>query len=287
MRTLATIKNQYDNTLRTLEWSNAVAKNFMTAIKNPIIIDKKDMIPQWKFCTVLGEKRCTENMGVTDVLILDFDDNNYSIKEFENDFREYFYVLHTSHSYDGVKQKFRVFLFLNKEYDIQRLFFKSPITAFSPYHFFIKFFPHVDPASFVRGQFFKVPAIKYAGAPYYYHTNNGKLFNPVKSIGYEFQMAYDNCVEKYENHLRKQQKQYDFYKKVNGCVDLSKAKTYINEKIESAGEGGRHNTIFGLACWFKKIGGTYNEFAEMMPSWADAAYAKQLRHIEVEWPKLK
>ena len=92
MRTIQTIQNQYDNIMKPLVWSDKVAKNFLNCIKNPIVIEKKDMIPQWKICTVNDNKRRTESIGSTDVLILDYDDPNYSIKEFEDNFREYFYA---------------------------------------------------------------------------------------------------------------------------------------------------------------------------------------------------
>lgn len=287
MRTLQTIKNQYDNNLLGMEWNDNIARKFLNCIKNPIIVEKKDMIPQWKFCTALGKKRCTESMGMTDVLILDFDDATYSMQEFMNNFREYFYILHTSHSYDGMNQKFRVFLFLDQEYDIQRLFFKASDKTFSPYHYLINYFEHVDPASFVKAQFFKIPAIKEKNAPYFYHLNNGKLFNMINVLGFEFKMAYDYCIEKQEAHLRKLQKTYEKWRKKYGGVDLTKAKEFIEQKIESTNEGGRHNTIFGLACWFKKIGGSYEEFSQIIPSWADRDFHKQLRHIELEWTKLR
>ena len=286
-RQLNIINNQYDNVMKPLTWSNKVAKNFINSIKNPLIIEKKDMIPQWKFCTILDTKRRTESIGSTDVLILDFDDPDYSIKEFEDAFREYFYVLHTSHSYDGTNQKFRVFLFLDQEYEINRLFYKCYNQAFSPYHFLVNYFPHADKASFIKCQFFKCPALKYKGAPYYYNCHNGKLFDPVNAIGFEFKMAYDCCVEKQEAHLKKMEKQAALYRKMHGSVDLSHAKQYINEKIETCESGGRHMQILGLACWFKKIGGTYKEFEEIMPSWADKNYHKQMEHIRQEWDRFR
>ena len=263
MRTIQTIQNQYDNLMKPLVWSDKVAKNFLNCIKNPIVVEKKDMIPQWKICTVSDTKRRTESIGSTDVLILDYDDPNYSIKEFEDSFREYFYVLHTSHSYDGTNQKFRVFLFLDKEYDINRMFYKCFNQAFSPYHFLVNYFPHADKASFVRAQFFKVPCVKYKGAPYYYSCHNGKLFDPASAIGFEFRMAYEYCVEKQEEHLKQLEKRAKWYRKMHGSIDLTNAKQYINEKIETCEAGGRHMQILGLACWFKKIGGTFKEFEEI------------------------
>ena len=287
MRTIQTIQNQYDNIMKPLVWSDKVAKNFLNCIKNPIVIEKKDMIPQWKICTVNDNKRRTESIGSTDVLILDYDDPNYSIKEFEDNFREYFYVLHTSHSYDGSNQKFRVFLFLDKEYDINRMFYKCFNQAFSPYHYLVNYFLHADKASFVKCQFFKVPAVKYKGAPYYYSCHNGKLFDPVNAIGFEFRMAYEYCVEKQEEHLKQLEKRAKWYRKMNGSIDLTNAKQYINEKIETCEEGGRHMQILGLACWFKKIGGTFKEFEEIIPSWADKGFHRQMEHIRHEWDKFR
>ena len=286
-RQLNIINNQYDNIMKPLVWSNKVARNFINSIKNPLIIEKKDMIPQWKFCSILDTKRRTESIGSTDVLILDYDDPNYSIKEFEDSFREYFYVLHTSHSYDGTNQKFRVFLFLDKEYDINRMFYKCFNQAFSPYHYLVNYFLHVDKASFTRCQFFKVPAVKYKGAPYYYSCHNGKLFDPVNAIGFEFRMAYEYCVEKQEEHLKQLEKRAKWYRRMNGSIDLTNAKQYINEKIETCEEGGRHMQILGLACWFKKIGGTYKEFEEIIPSWADKGFHRQMERIRHEWDKFR
>ena len=63
MRTIQTIENQYDNVMKPLVWSEKVAKNFINVIKHPVIVEKKDMIPQWKFCTVTDSKRRTESIG--------------------------------------------------------------------------------------------------------------------------------------------------------------------------------------------------------------------------------
>lgn len=285
-RQLNIINNQYDNIMKPLIWSKSVAKNFINSIKNPLIIEKKDLIPQWKFCTIKGTKRQTENIDSTDVLILDFDNPIYTIKEFENTFRNFMFILHTSHSYDGTNQKFRVFLFLDKEYDIQLLFFKCHNEAFSPYHFMLKYFPMADKASFTKCQFFKVAAIKEKNAPYYYKINNGELFNPFKELGFEFKMAYELCEEKQAEYLLKKKKEGEMIRKMKGDMNLDNAKKYVANKIENAASGERHNTIFSCAAWFKKIGGTYDEFTDMEPSWADRAYYKQIRRLASEWDRL-
>jgi hypothetical protein len=287
MRTLQYIENQFDNVMKALEWNKSTQSKFTYVIKHPLIITEKSMIPQWKFCTVNGDKRCTDNIGMSDIIILDFDDPTYSIKEFEKTFREFRYVLHTSHSYDGTNQKFRVFLFLNQEYDLNRLFFKCHNTAFSPYHMLINYFNKVDKASFVRAQFFKLPAIKEKGAPYYYKFNNGRLFNPYTDIGFEMKMAYEYCVDKQEEYLKELDKENQKYRSKFGKINLTKAREYIAETIENTPNGERHNQIFSLACWFKRIGGTYDEFEQNMPSWADGSYNKQMKHIRLEWARLR
>ena len=287
MRTLQYIKNQFDNVMKPMVWDKTTQAKFMYIIKHPLVIKEKSMIPQWKFCTSSGDKRCTDNIGVSDILILDFDDPSYSIKTFENSFREFRYILHTSHSYDGVNQKFRVFLFLNEEYDLNRLFFKCHNTAFSPYHMLVNYFDCVDKASFVKAQFFKMPAITESNKPYYYKFNNGRLFNPFVDIGFEMKMAYEYCVDKQEEYLKELDRENQKYRSKFGKINLDKAREYIAECIENTQDGERHNQVFSLACWWKRIGGSYEEFEQNMPSWADSSYNKQMKRIRLEWAKLK
>ena len=116
------IKSQFDNKMVPLELNEGVMNNIIKCIKDPITCPNKDNIPQWKFCTVKGNIRCNDNMDKTNILILDYDDVGYSYQEFEDRFRGYKYFLHTSYSYNGTNSKFRVLLFLDKEYEIDRLF---------------------------------------------------------------------------------------------------------------------------------------------------------------------
>lgn len=280
---LVTINNQFDNTMQCIGMNNDVFARITNLIRNPLIVPDKSMIPQWKFCTVNGEKRCTENIGSTDILILDFDDASYTIKEFENRFKMYKYMLHTSHSYDGQNNKFRVLLFMDKEYDINRLFFKCHDKTFSPYHYLLNYFPHIDPASFVKAQFFKMPALKVPGAPYYYNMHNGKLWSPECIEGFPF--AYALCEQKQEEYIRTIDAENK--KRRDQNQDLTKAKEYVKRKLDEMPAGIRHNGVFGLAAWFSGIGGTYQEFCAIpRPAWADRQYDKQIRRLANEWYKI-
>jgi len=44
--------------------------------------------------------------------------------------------------------------------------------------------------------------------------------------------------------------------------------------------------VFGLASWFAGIGGTYAEFSQIRPPWADKQYDKQIKRLANEWYKI-
>lgn len=281
---LVTINNQFDNKMQTVVVDKDVFAKIVNLVKHPLIIPDKTLIPQWKFCTTRGEKRCTENIGSTDMLILDFDDANYTIREFENSFKIYKYILHTSHSYNGKNNKFRVLLFLDKEYDINRLFYKCHDKTFSPYQFMLNSFPHVDPASFVKAQFFKMPALKEPNAPYYYSFHNGKLWSPERIEGFPF--AYALCEQKQEEHIRTIAAENKKNRDPN--QDMTKALDFVKRKLDAMPAGLRHNGVFGLAVWFAGIGGSYDEFRSIpRPTWADRKFDKQIEKLANEWHKLR
>lgn len=282
---IQTIKSQYDSNMQSIEMTDNVLKNLIESVKTPLVVENKETIPQWKFCTVKGKKRCTDNMDSTNILILDFDDAGYSYQEFENQFREFKYILHTSYSYNGQNSKFRVLLFLDKEYEINRMFCKIPNEpTFSPYHYLLNYFKHVDPASFVKAQFFKVPAKSSKTAPYYFNLHNGREFILDKDIeGYY--MAYNRCLDKEKEQAKQRQIKAAVLKtQMNG--DLTKAIEYVKRKMEQAPPGMRHNAIFGLAAWYSKCGGDYATFSQIRPTWADKKYDNQIKRLEKEWDKI-
>ena len=88
------INNQFDSELKTVELTEKTYNNILESVKKPIVVVDKSKIPQWKFCTIKGNKRCTENMDKTNMLILDFDDSTYTYQEFEHQYQEYKYILH-------------------------------------------------------------------------------------------------------------------------------------------------------------------------------------------------
>lgn len=288
------IKNQFDSEMRPMDLNESTYKKIIDIVKKPIVIQNKAQIPQWKFCTVSCNKRCNDSMDKTNVLILDFDDSTYTYQEFEHQFQEYQYILHTSYSYDGKNSKFRVLLFLDKEYEIKRLFCKINDTNYdnrskeinlrSPYHLLLAYFQHVDPASFVKSQFFKVPAIATNNSPYYYNIHKGELFCPGKVIvGYG--IAYDKCIS-IEKEIQRNNYHKAMVLKTQFKGDLTKAVDYVKRKMEEAPIGMRHNCIFGLAAFFSKIGGDYYTFSQIKPSWADKKYETQIKRLQKEWTKI-
>ncbi len=283
---LVTIDSQYDNIMKVRKMDKETNDLFYKIIKEPLIVEDKNLIPQWKFCSVVEgkEKRRSENILNTDVLLLDFDDSRYNRVNFEKMFSEYRFIIHTSHSYDGTNTKFRVILPLHDVYSFEKMFGKCYDKSFSAYDILLNYFQYLDSASLVRAQFFKMPAIRSVGAPYYYKINDtDKLFSLYEIEGFSF--AYSLGLEKQKEFNKKREMKYK--KKYSG-VDLTKAKEYISRESEKLLEGERHLGIFGLACWFKKLGGTFSEFQSITnPSWSDSKFRRQLKRLENEWYSLK
>lgn len=282
---LQTIKSQYDSEMVSFDLNDEIQKNIIKCVKEPLVVENKEIIPQWKFCTIKGNKRCNDNIDSTNILILDFDDAKYSYQEFENDFKHYKFILHTSYSYDGTNSKFRVLLFLDQEYEFNKLLCKiNDDKLYSTYHYLLNFFPHVDPASFVKAQFFKIPAKKTKDSPYYYKFNNGKLLSLIDDIP-GFKLAYNNCLTVQKNEAENRRIKAVVKKtQLNG--DLTKAIEFVKKKMEEAPAGMRHNAIFGLASWFSKCGGDYFTFAQLRPTWADKKYDDQIKRLAKEWDKI-
>jgi hypothetical protein len=276
------IKSQFDNVMVPLEINEGVMKNVIHCIEDPITCPNKDNIPQWKFCTVKNNIRCNDSMDKTNILILDFDDKGYSYEEFEDRFRRYKYFLHTSYSYDGFNSKFRVLLFLDKEYDIERMFCRNTEALYSPYSLLLTYFNHVDKASFVKSQFFKVPAIKDKTSPYYYNIHDGELFDMNNIPQYMF--AYLNCLEHREHDRRDRETKARVFRTQSG--DLTKALDFVKRKMEETPAGERHNAVFGLGAWYKHCGGDYLTYSRIKPTWADKKFDKQMQRLEREWNKL-
>lgn len=273
------IDNQYDNKLKSFPLKDSY-NNLLEIISTPYIISDKNMIPQWKICTVTGDTRKTENMGKTNVLFLDYDSNNFSIKDFELKFSEYKYILHTSHSYNGENNNFRVLLFLDKTYEINSIFDRCVDVSFSPFHILLNYFKYVDQASFIRAQFFKMPAKASEDSPYYYSIHNGKLFSLTSIEG--FSLSLFNCRIINENYYKKLDDEHS--SKYNPNQDMTAAKNFIYRKLEELKKGERHFGVFGLASWFSSIGGSFSDFYDIeRPSWADRNFMKQIEGFKDDW----
>ena len=268
-----------------LELNEKTWGNIIDIVKKPLLCTDKNLIPQWKFCTSKGDKRCNDNIGSTNILLLDYDDSTYTIKEFEDRFSRYRYILHTSYSYDGKNSKFRVILFLDKEYEIARMFCKlNDNQERSPYHILLKYFDHVDPASFVKAQFFKIPCKSSENAPYYYNIHDGKPFNMSNAI-MDFNNSYNTCIE-FQNELEYKRRKMMLERRQKNGNDLTKAIEFVKKKMEEAPVGQRHNIVFGLGAWFSKCGGDYYTYSQIKPTWADSKFDKQMRRLEKEWDKI-
>lgn len=107
-------------------------------VKNPIIAstlkhynddtitDKRIIIPLWSFFieadTITKFRKdgkpsgCASNMKAFHCLQIDYDDGDVTMEEFIEEWEDYAFVLYSSPSYDGTKDKFRVVIPLLKGY---------------------------------------------------------------------------------------------------------------------------------------------------------------------------
>jgi hypothetical protein len=147
----------------------------------------------------------------------------------------------------------------------------------------LQYFNHVDKASFVKSQFFKVPAVKDKTSPYYYNIHDGELFS-LNNID-TFMFAYTECKQFLENEKRDREVKSQVFK-TQYTGDLTKAYEFVKRKMEEALPGERHNAVFGLGAFYQHCGGDYDTFSRIRPTWADKKFDNQMKRLEKEWFKL-
>ena len=62
MKFIQLIHSQYDNKMKQVEVNRDVLLHLKKSIEHPLLVEDKNYIPQWKFCSVISDKRCNENI---------------------------------------------------------------------------------------------------------------------------------------------------------------------------------------------------------------------------------
>lgn len=208
-------------------------------VKSPTEFERKDDVPMMCMAEFIFPNlgRCYSNFKSLDCewLALDFDDN-ITINDFMNFFKEYDYILYTSFNHTAAHHKFRVLLHyeglnfpaLGNTFDEQK----------SNWHFTLEqMFPHADKNAMDMTRAFYLPA---ARPEYFYHINETgkKFYLPMMRRPILKTEGYDGIIAKhYKNNTT-----IDARRKKNVEYYLSTSFNKIN------GNGNSNTSLYNAIC---------------------------------------
>ena len=133
-------------------------------------LEKQNQIA-WQFLTTKENKTYYQTDRMVDKLtaiMLDFDNEKYSIQDAKNDYKEYMFYMYTSWSHKPSHNKFRIILPLANTIDYNKFQTTDIRDACKV------FFKASDPTSFTHTRKMFMP---YEGPFYEYYINKGEYFN--------------------------------------------------------------------------------------------------------------
>lgn len=236
-------------------YSSYSQAEFENLLKNPLVLSDKTYAPLWIWGrmneTVEMDPtdrlpRCTgDNIDTISCLQLDFDDGTMSIKQFEDTYKDYSYILYTSYSY-GFKNpgtdRFRVILPLKAPLPVKYLGLSDLKDEL------LEAFPGVDTTCFDRGHWQCVPVVRDKKAPYYSNIHKGVHWGPDKWEWEEQFADHEQVMEMYKVRLQQRRQALvdsaeDFLivpPNINSEALINKAQ----EIIDGTEEGARDTTLF-------------------------------------------
>lgn len=244
-------------------------------IKNPNILINKSEIPlsiygkpvaMPELDSDTSEARCI-GLNIDSIFALQLDyDSGVSIKQFQEEFKEYKYILYTSYSY-GFKEhdRFRVIFPLEENLPYRYL------TVSSVKNNLKLMFQGCDTCCFDCGHWQAGPAIRSKTAPYYYEFHEGK----------KLRLPIDKYKESYEELIYKEE-----HKEVietSEYSDFTNALSYVQKQLNECpiGAGCRNHTLYVNLSWLKKIGCPLSEIENSLLIWNDyfKDYNNMKKHI--------
>ena len=209
------------NTFNTSVYAESqTLMNIGETIKEPIVVSDKEDNEMWTFGECFDQSNGHKKDNIkskSKFFMIDYD-NGYSIKEFEKEYDEYFYMLYTSFSHTKENNKFRVIMYGN--YD-------KPLDNDLQNIILSECFRNADKTTLQPNRMFYMPAHK-PNADYYFKLHMGKQFplmNPV--------IRYINTKILADRAKEAQQKiewnRFNSSKDHNGlCRDYGAVKHYLN-----------------------------------------------------------
>ena len=161
-------------------------------------------------------------------------DKDYTIEQFEEDYKDYFYLLYTSFSHTDEHHKFRVIMYGN--YD-------KPLDIYQQRAILEHSFRNADSTTLQPNRMFYLPAHK-EGAPYVYKQHMGKQF----PLWFKDIERYCNKRKLDEAKVQQQKKVfYDFHNKNNDriCAQWPDVQHYLlTPYLKITGNGDSDSSLF-------------------------------------------
>lgn len=220
--------------------SKCTLKEIIQCVKEPKITDDKHKNDLWCFGECLDESKGHQKDNIikkSKYFILDYD-NGYSIEDFCEEYKDYFYILYTSYSHTKEHNKFRVIMYGNYE---------VPFTEDEQSAILSETFRNADQTTFQPNRIFYMPAHK-EGAEYIYKFNNGKqfpLYNYVISTLAETKKKY----REEEEARTKAFVDYHKKKKDIDCTKCTSVQRYLNTSYPNEkGNGDSNLNLYKAIC---------------------------------------
>jgi len=229
--------NKFDSHIEPV---TATLKDICEKVEHPFITDDKENNSLWCFGECIDPEKGHQKSNIVNkskFFMIDYD-NGYTIEEFMDVYKDYFYILYTSFSHTEEHHKFRVIMYGNYE---------SPLNDEEQHYILNECFRNADKTTLQPNRIFYVPAHK-QGAPYRYKFNIGKqfpLYNDVIKNLVE-RSRRDRAQEEarrltYVKHLKSKTKK--------SCLKNEKVQTYLNTSYpHDKGNGDSNLNLYKAIC---------------------------------------
>lgn len=219
--------------------------DIIQTLKEPLITNNKHENGLWMFgdCSDVNLGSQTDNITYKGKFFMIDYDNGYTIEQFEEDYKDYFYLLYTSFSHTNEHHKFRVIMFGNWE---------NPMNVDTQNIILSECFRNADKTTLQPNRLFYLPAHK-PNSPYVYKQHYGKQF-PLDNTVVRYLITKQQVDRAKELEQDKAWADYTHTKDHNGmCREYSTVKHYLETSYPNiTGNGDSSISLFkAIRCCLK------------------------------------
>lgn len=215
-----------------IDQNKCTLKEIAEYIENPNITESKEKNGLWCFGECLDPEKGHQKSNIVNkskFFILDYD-SGYTIEEFCEEYKDYFFMLYTSFSHTKEHHKFRVIMYGNHE---------APLNDDEQYAILSECFRNADRTTLQPNRIFYKPAHK-AGAEYRFKFNVGKQF-PLYNEAITFLVTKRRVDKAKEEAQDRAFATYHRKKRDVDCLNCPSVKNYLNTSYPNTTGNGDSN----------------------------------------------